>query len=35
MPLKDPTEEMAATARNLLKTMGIAVEQSGFDPRWN
>ncbi len=35
MPPKEPTDEMAATARNLLKVMGVAVEQVGFDPRWN
>ena len=35
MPPKEPTDEMAATARNLLKVMGVAVEQVGFDPMWN
>ena len=35
MPPKAPTDEMASTARNLLKTMGISVERHGPDPRWN
>ena len=32
---KEPTDEMALAARNLLQAMGIAVENAGFDPRWN
>ena len=35
MPPKEPTDEMAIAARNLLQAMGIAVEKAGFDPRWN
>jgi len=35
MPPKEPTDEMAMVARNLLRSMGIAVEKAGFDPRWN
>jgi hypothetical protein len=35
MPPKEPTNEMAMAARNLLQAMGIAVEKAGFDPRWN
>ena len=35
MPPKEPTDEMATAARNLLQAMGIAVEKAGFDPRWN
>lgn len=35
MPPKEPTDEMATAARNLLQVMGIAVEKAGFDPRWN
>jgi hypothetical protein len=35
MPPKEPTDEMAMAAKNLLQVMGIAVEKAGFDPRWN
>ncbi len=35
LPPKEPTDEMALAARNLLQAMGIAVENAGFDPRWN
>lgn len=35
MPPKEPTDEMAMSARNLLQAMGIAVEKAGFDPKWN
>jgi hypothetical protein len=35
IPPKEPTNEMAATAKNLLQAMGVSVEQVGFDPRWN
>jgi hypothetical protein len=35
LPPKEPTEEIAMAARNLLQAMGIAVENAGFDPRWN
>lgn len=35
LPPKDPTDEMALAARNLLQAMGIAVENAGPDPRWN
>jgi hypothetical protein len=35
MPPKAPTDEMTATARNLLKTMGISVERHGADHQWN
>ncbi len=35
MPPKEPTDEMAMAAKNLLQAMGIAVEKAGVDPRWN
>ena len=35
LPPKEPSEEMAASARNLLQTMGTSIEKTGFDPRWN
>ena len=35
MPPKEPTDEIAASARNLLKAMGIAVESRGFNPELN
>ncbi len=35
MPPKEPTDEMAMSARNLLQMMGISVEKVGFDPKWN
>jgi hypothetical protein len=35
LPPKEPSDEMALAAKNLLKSMGIALENVGFDPRWN
>jgi hypothetical protein len=35
LPPKEPTEEMALAARNLLQAMGVTIEQVGPDPRWN
>jgi hypothetical protein len=35
LPPKEPTDEMALAARNLLQALGVAIEQVGPDPRWN
>jgi hypothetical protein len=35
LPPKEPTDEIAMAARNLLQSMGIAIEHRGFDPKWN
>lgn len=35
LPPKEPTDEMAMAARNLLQSLGVAIEQVGPDPRWN
>jgi hypothetical protein len=35
MPPREPTEEIAAAARNLLQVMGVSIERTGFDPKWN
>ena len=35
LPPKEPTDEMAMAAKNLLQAMGIAIENAGPDPRWN
>ena len=35
LPPKEPTDEMAIAAKNLLQAMGIAIENVGPDPRWN
>jgi len=35
LPPREPSDEMAMAARNLLQSMGIAIEHRGFDPKWN
>ena len=35
LPPREPTDEMAMAAKNLLQAMGIAIENAGPDPRWN
>jgi hypothetical protein len=35
LPPREPTDEMALAAKNLLEAMGISVESAGFDPRWS
>jgi hypothetical protein len=35
LPPREPSDEIAMAARNLLQSMGIAIEHRGFDPKWN